>query len=126
MRRHRTKKRTERNPQLLSAQLGSVLLYGTFGLLMFGPLAFGAVEPWSIFVVEAGAVLLSALWLVKQWLDGEINLLGNPLFLPMAFFAGLIALQDAFTAARRALTSIGWLATAFRRLHGAALCANLL
>jgi O-antigen ligase len=78
---------------LLSAQLASVLLYGTFALLMFGPLAFGAVEPWSIFVVELGAVLLSALWLAKQWVDGEINLLGNPLFLPMAAFAGLIALQ---------------------------------
>lgn len=91
--RRRSKKTAEPNPQLLSAQLGSVLLYGTFALLMFGPLAFGAVEPWSIFVVEVGAVVLTALWLAKQWLDGEINLLGNPLFLPMAAFAGLIALQ---------------------------------
>ena len=93
MRLHRRKKTVEPNPQLLSAQLGSILLYGTFGLLMFGPLAFGAVEPWSIFVVEAGAVLLLALWLTKQWLDGEINVLGNPLFLPMVAFAGLIVLQ---------------------------------
>jgi O-antigen ligase len=93
MRLHRSKKSAEPDPRLLSAQLASVLLYGTFGLLMFGPLAFGAVEPWSIFVVEVGAVLLSALWLAKQWVDGEINLLGNPLFLPMAAFAGLIALQ---------------------------------
>src|SRR5215469_14094813 len=93
MRLRRSKKTTELNPQLLSARLGSVVLYGTFALLMFGPLAFGAVEPWSIFVVEVGAVLLSALWLAKQWLDGEINLLGNPLFLPMAAFAGLISLQ---------------------------------
>lgn len=93
MRLHRSKKTAEPNPQLLSAQLGSVLLYGIFGLLMFSPLAFGAVEPWSIFVVEAGAILLSALWLAQQWLDGEINLLGNPLFPPMLVFAGLIALQ---------------------------------
>src|SRR5215471_10692589 len=93
MRLHRSKKTAEPNPQLLSAQLGSVLLYGTFALLMFGPLAFGAVEPWSIFVVESGAVLLSTLWIAKQWLDGEINLLENPLFLPMGAFAGLIALQ---------------------------------
>ncbi len=42
----------------LSAQAEKVLLYGVFGLLLFGPLAFGAVEPWSIFVVEAGSAAL--------------------------------------------------------------------
>jgi len=93
MRRHRLKEVTEVNPQERSTQLGSALLYGTFSLLMFGPLAFGAVEPWSIFVVETGAVILSAVWLAKQWLNREINILWNPLFLPMAVFAGVIALQ---------------------------------
>lgn len=93
MRRHRIKEVAAMNPQERSAQLGSVLLYGTFSLLMFGPLAFGAVEPWSIFVMETGAVILSAVWLAKQRLDGEINILWNPLFLPMAAFGGVIALQ---------------------------------
>lgn len=95
MRRHRTKEAAKMNSQERSAQLGSVLLYGTFSLLMFGPLAFGAVEPWSIFVMETGAVTLSAVWLAKQWLDGEMNILWNPLFLPMAAFGGVIALQFA-------------------------------
>ena len=27
------------------ARLGDALLFGTFGLLLFSPLAFGAVEP---------------------------------------------------------------------------------
>ncbi len=107
MRLHRSKKTSELKPQLLSAQLGSVLLYGTFALLMFGPLAFGAVEPWSIFVIEVGAVLLSVLWLAKQWLDGEINVLGNPLFLPMAAFAGLIALQLVLRRSAYTHDSIG-------------------
>ena len=49
---------TESNRQRLSAQLGDIVLYGTFALLMFGPIAFGAVEPWSIFVLESGAALL--------------------------------------------------------------------
>jgi len=79
----------------LSLRLTSVLLYGTFGLLMFGPLAFGAVEPWSIFVLEAGTVLLFLVWLAKQWIDEELILRWNPLFLPMAAFAVLIALQLA-------------------------------
>jgi O-antigen ligase len=63
---------------------------------MFGPLAFGAVEPWSIFIVETGAVLLTLLWLAKQWLDNEIDILWNPIFLPMAAFGTLIVLQLVF------------------------------
>lgn len=77
----------------LSVRLGTVLLYGTFGLLMFGPIAFGAVQPWSVFILEAGAVLLTLIWLAKQWQDGEIVIQWNPLFLPMAAFGILILLQ---------------------------------
>ena len=60
---------------------------------MFGPLSFGAVEPWSIFILETGAALLTLLWLRKQWLEGELTIEWNPLFLPMAGFAVLILLQ---------------------------------
>ena len=91
------RKHKQRTPEMirqsLSAQLGLIVLYGTFGLLMFGPVAFGAVEPWSIFVLEGGSVVLALLWLAKQWLDGEIEILWNPLFLPMAGFGLLILVQ---------------------------------
>jgi len=79
-----------------SAQAGTALLYGIFGLLLFGPLAFGAVEPWSIFLLEAGSAALFLLWLGKQVLDGEIKIRSNPLFLPMAVFGLLIAAQVIF------------------------------
>jgi O-antigen ligase len=81
--------------QEVAAHIDRGVLYGTFGLLMFGPIAFGAVEPWSIFVVETGTILLTLLWLAKQWLEGEIDVLWNPLFLPMAAFGLLILLQLA-------------------------------
>jgi len=87
---------TEISARSYSAQIDSTLLYGTFGLLMFGPIAFGAVEPWSIFLVETGAALLTALWFAKQWLDGEITVLRNPLYLPMAVFGTLILAQIVF------------------------------
>jgi O-antigen ligase len=90
------RKMTEVNRQSRSARLGAILLYGTFGLLMFGPLMFGAVESWSIFILEIGAVALTLLWFAKQWIDGEIEIHWNPLFLPMAGFGILIALQLAF------------------------------
>jgi O-antigen ligase len=80
-----------------SAKAEKVLLYGVFGVLLFGPLAFGAVEPWSIFVVELGSTFLFLFWIGKQVvLDGEIKLRWNPLFLPMAVFASLIFVQLAF------------------------------
>jgi len=95
-RRRHKEKTSNITPQFVSERIGLILLYGTFGLLMFGPLAFGAVEPWSIFVVETGAVALTLLWLAQQRLEGEVNILWNPLFLPMAAFAVLIAIQLVF------------------------------
>jgi len=87
----------KQNPEVYrqsrSAQLDAIVLYGTFGLLMFGPVAFGAVEPWSTFILETGSVLLTFLWLCKQWRDGKLTIHGNPLFLPMAGFGFLILLQ---------------------------------
>jgi len=90
------RKMTDADRIALSQIVGSLLLYGTFGLLMFGPVAFGAVEPWSIFILEAGSTLLFLVWLAKQWLDRELVVRWNPLFAPMAAFGLLILLQIAF------------------------------
>ncbi len=87
---------TEAERKQLSIQIGDALFYGTFGLLMFGPLAFGAVEPWSIFLLEIGAALLTLLWLAKQWIDEQLIIQWNPLFLPMTAFGALILLQVVF------------------------------
>jgi O-antigen ligase len=91
-----TKAMTENERQLLSLQLNSVLFYATFGLLIFGPIAFGAVEPWSIFLLETGAVLLTILWFATQWLNGEVSVQWNAAFLPMAGFGLLIGAQVIF------------------------------
>jgi len=92
--------RTRRNPDDLRRERAAfaekALLYGTFGLLLFGPLAFGAVEPWSIFLLEAGSAALFLIWIVKQALEGEIKIRRNPLFLPMGVFGLLILSQLAF------------------------------
>jgi O-antigen ligase len=88
---------TEIHRRERSAQAENALLYGIFGLLLFGPLAFGAVEPWSIFVLEAGSVALFLFWIGKgAFLDGQIKVRGNSLFLPMGVFAALIVAQLAF------------------------------
>jgi O-antigen ligase len=93
---HKRGEKVELDRQLLATQVDRILLYGTFSLLMFGPLAFGAVEPWSIFIVETGAVVLMLLWVAKQWIEGELDIRWNPLFPPMLAFAGLVIIQITF------------------------------
>jgi O-antigen ligase len=65
-------------------------------LLLFGPLAFGAVEPWSILLMEAGSAALFLLWIGTQVLQGQMKIRWNPLFLPMGVFGLLIISQLVF------------------------------
>ena len=52
----------EREPGT-SYALRTACCYMTIGILSFGPLAFGAVEPWSMLVLRYGAVCAFLLWL---------------------------------------------------------------
>ncbi len=75
--------------------LDRVLFYGVLTVLMFGPLAFGAVEPWSICIVQVGTAALLLLWAARQLVAGKVEVEGNPLFLPMLAFAAIVLLQLA-------------------------------
>lgn len=75
--------------------LDRIIFYGVFGLLLSGPLVFGAVDNWAIFLLELGTVVLFVLWVARQWISSDLKLTQNPLFVPMLAFAGLIALQWA-------------------------------
>ena len=55
--------------------LDQITFYGLFGLLGFAPLAFGAVQPWAIFVLESAAAVLFIVWLVAQAKLGEMRIL---------------------------------------------------
>lgn len=93
----------------------SIVFFGVFGLLLFGPLAFGAVEPWAIFSLEAGAGILFILWTVSQFSSHEISIRWNPLFAPILVFAMVVLLQIATgrTAYRYATFSSGLLYGAY-------------
>jgi len=62
-------------------------------VLLLGPLAFGAVEPWSIFALEACAMLLLAAWASRQWINRELHISDNALYRPMAAFFVLALVQ---------------------------------
>jgi O-antigen ligase len=80
---------------------------GAFALLFSEPLAFGGVEPWAIFTLEAASAVLFGLWAIAQTLGGELSITWNPIFIPALLFAGLLLIQVAFrqTAYRAATVS---------------------
>ncbi len=66
---------------------------GILVLQMFGVLAFGAVEYWSMAVLRMGALVLFAVWVASVLKGGSLRLRRNPLFFPMAAFIGLAGVQ---------------------------------
>jgi len=79
--------------QAYRSMLDPIIFYGAFGLLLFGPVAFGATEPWSIFLLEAGSALLFLMWIIRQAQAGEVMVSSSPLFAPMLSFMALVGLQ---------------------------------
>lgn len=73
--------------------LHSAQLYGLAAVLMFGVLAFGAVENWSGFVMSVGAVALLMLWAAEQMVRGRATIVLTPLFIPLIAFGIIILIQ---------------------------------
>ena len=71
----------------------SVLLGGSGAVLLLAPLAFGAVEPRSIFALEASATVLLVAWAARQWINHPVEIASNALYLPMAAFFALAVVQ---------------------------------
>lgn len=80
-------------PDACAVWLDDAIFYGLVALLMFGPLAFGATQPWSQFVQRTFAIVLLAMWVVQQCLRGTIETQDNPLLLPSGVFFGFVVLQ---------------------------------
>lgn len=86
---------------------GTGLFSAACGVLLLAPLAFGAVESWSIFALQASAALLLLGWGVWQWDSGELKIVPHPLYAPMLAFVALVLLQalTGITAYRHATYS---------------------
>ena len=83
----------------------TALLAAASTVLLLGPLAFGAVEPWSIFALEVCATLLLLVWAFRQWTNRELTVSSNVLYRPMAAFFALGVVQwVAGTTAYRVVT----------------------
>ncbi|MFB3916270.1 MAG: O-antigen ligase family protein [Terriglobales bacterium] len=106
-------------PPRLRAQFASwlhtVRIVGLCLLLMFTILAYGAVESWSLFLLQAGAATLFVLWAIEQVLRDTIEISPNPFYLPLLGFGIWISIQLAlripayrYPAANGLLACIGY------------------
>ena len=71
----------------------NVLLAGAAAVLLLAPLAFGAVEPWSIFALQACTMSLLAVWASRQWINRELDVSDHVLYRPMTAFFVLVLVQ---------------------------------
>lgn len=65
-------------------------------LLFFSVLSFGAVEGWSISILEFGLGLVFLVWAARQTIAGHLKVESNPLYAPSVLFAGVVAIQLGF------------------------------
>ena len=72
------------------------LRVGICVLLAFGVLAFGGVEEWAQAVLEVGFSALFIAWAVRQYWQKSEQVQLSPLFLPLAAFALVAAIQLVF------------------------------
>ncbi len=85
------KTQRDRQPQVLRW----VLVLSLCAVLIFAVLAFGAVDEWSTFTLEAGAAALFLTWAGKQLISKRLKVSQHPLYLPTLLFFGLILAQIA-------------------------------
>src|SRR5882757_9332899 len=70
-----------------------MLFAGATAILMAAPLAFGAVQPWAVFLLESSAAVLFLAWIFRQWTNPELRVPWHPLYAPMLAVGGLILVQ---------------------------------
>ena len=90
---HEVRRGSQAAAEASPGRLDHLLFAGFCAVLLFGPLAFGAVEPWSIFAQQAGAVLLLLLWAARQLAAGSLSLPYNPLYPPMLLLGAMVTVQ---------------------------------
>ena len=80
----------------LERALRTTLFVEFSAVLIFGPLALGVVQDWSIAVFEAAAAAVLLIWMAWQLSAGVFKVRWNPLFAPMLVFFGVALAQVAF------------------------------
>ena len=95
---HKTRRIDLESTSPSAIQPVSPILLGVCGMLISSVLAFGAVERWSIALLECGAGGLFVLWMGREIVSGQISVRPSPLYAPGGLLIGIIAVQIGFSA----------------------------
>jgi len=85
------------NRKKLEAQCERGILLLTLAMLVFAPLAFGAVHTWALLVVQGLAAGVFVVWAIRLWVNRKPKLFWPPLAWVVVAFT-LYALGRYFTA----------------------------
>ena len=78
------------------SRIDKIIFGGIIALLIFAPLAFGAVHVWAYSVIQLGVLLLLALWFVDRLIVSNTSTLTwvkTPVNLMMIILVGFILFQ---------------------------------
>jgi O-antigen ligase len=78
----------------MNHHLNKTISWGLLAAVVFTGLAFGAVEPWSIFVFEVMVLALLVFWGIKVLRDGRLNLRVPAVVLPVAALLAVGLIQS--------------------------------
>jgi O-antigen ligase len=78
----------------MNHHLNKTISWGLLAAVVFTGLAFGAVEPWSIFVFEVIILALLLLWGIKVLRDGRLELTVPAIALPVAALLAVGLIQS--------------------------------
>ncbi len=73
--------------QNLDAYCGRAILWLVLAMLVFAPLAFGAVDEWAFLVVQGTGAAIFLIWGARLWLNPKPKLLWPPLTWMVVTFA---------------------------------------
>ena len=71
------------------------ILYGLFCVLFSAPLMFGAVEPWSLAVMETGSFALFFFWFLRMMRTGQpgVSFIQPPFLIPIGLLLFIAVVQ---------------------------------
>src|SRR5262245_7726441 len=73
--------------ELLDSICEKTILALVLGILVFAPLAFGAVDTWSFLIVQSATALILLLWVTRLWLNRRFQFLWPPICWVVPAFA---------------------------------------
>jgi O-antigen ligase len=82
-----------RNAPIVHTYVRGFIDYGILFLLIFTPLFFGSVEPWSAAIMELAAFLIFGAWIMKGITEGNIEFNSAPFIVSAAVLMVLILFQ---------------------------------